>query len=321
MSSHRRIVRTSSNGSEVSVVKDSTGDYIWKICKWIFHFLRFTICIIWYWFQRVFLLIFLCFLTVGLAWWLSQKASLYRDWDPIDATLPIISWSGDTVNISNIRDFDWKTSTGFVSRFQNGSYSLSDLEGVYYIITPFSDRDGPAHTMLSFSFSGGRHLAISGEIRKERGESFSALGWILNQYELSYVVATEDDIIKLRTNYRKNQVYMYPIAVEKEKIQLLFRSMLIRADKLSREPEFYNTVWNNCTTSILNHANALRNDKLDGWKYTILPSHSDELVYGAGLINTKLSQSEARSYYRIDETARSISGEENFSQVIRKPIK
>ena len=57
---------------------------------------------------------------------------------------------------------------------------------------------------------------------------------------------------------------MYPIKTDKEKIQLLFKSMLIRADKLSREPEFYNTVWNNCTTSILSHVNALRKEKING---------------------------------------------------------
>ncbi len=95
------------------------------------------------------------------------------------------------------------------------------------------------------------------------------------------MVATEDDIIKLRTNYRKNQVIMYPIKTEKEKIQALFRSMLIRADKLSREPEFYNTLWNNCTTSILTHANALRKDRLNGGQYILLPSHSDEVIYNA----------------------------------------
>ncbi len=143
----------------------------------------------------------------------------------------------------------------------------------------------------------------------------------MNQYELAYVVATEDDIVKLRTNYRKNEVYMYPINTEKDKMEALFRSMLIRADKLTREPEFYNTIWNNCTTSILQHANALRKDKLDGGIYTLLPSHSDEVLYDAGLINTKLSLSDARSYYRIDELARSLSGEVDFSTGIRKPIK
>jgi hypothetical protein len=140
---------------------------------------------------------------------------------------------------------------------------------------------------------------------------------ILNQYELAYVVATEDDIIKLRTNYRKNQVYMYPIKTEKEKVQALFRSMLIRADKLTREPEFYNTLWNNCTTSILSHVNSLRINKLLGGKYTLLPAHSDEVIYDAGLIDTSTSLPELRIKSRIDERARSISGEEVFSEKIR----
>jgi hypothetical protein len=118
------------------------------------------------------------------------------------------------------------------------------------------------------------------------------------------VIADEADIIKLRTNYRKNGVYMYPIKTEKEKIQALFRSMLIRTDKLSKEPEFYNTLWNNCTTSLLIHANALRKEKLPWNTYTILPSHSDELVYAAGLIDTSLSLPEAREYYMISDLAR-----------------
>jgi Domain of unknown function (DUF4105) len=98
---------------------------------------------------------------------------------------------------------------------------------------------------------------------------------------------------------------MYPINTPKEKIQQLFRSMMIRADKLTREPEFYNTLWNNCTTTILQHANALRKEKIDGGKYTLLPAHSDQIVYEAGLIDTDLSLTDAREYYRIDETARS----------------
>jgi hypothetical protein len=99
---------------------------------------------------------------------------------------------------------------------------------------------------------------------------------------------------------------MYPIDVQKDKIQALFRSMLIRTDKLSREPEFYNTLWNNCTTSILMHANALREEKIPWSWYTILPAHSDEIVYRHSLINTRLPLPEARTYYRIDEIARAL---------------
>ena len=103
----------------------------------------------------------------------------------------------------------------------------------------------------------------------------------MNQYEFEYVIADEADIIKLNTNFRKNTVYMYPIKTEKKMIQALFRSLLIRSEKLSKEPEFYNTLWNNCATSILMHANALRSDKLSAGLYTLLPSHSDALLYDA----------------------------------------
>lgn len=279
------------------------------------------ILIVWYILERIILVVLMLGLTVGLAWWLSQKPSLYRDWEPQDAVLPTFSWSGDTVAIKNIRDHTWTSTTEFIPGYYDADFSLDDIEKVYYIITPFSDKDGPAHTMLSFSFSGGRDIVISAELRKERGEGFDALKGILNQFEIQYVVASETDVVKIRTNYRENQVYMYPIAVPKEKIQQLFRSMAIRADKLNREPEFYNTLWNNCTTSILVHANSLRQEKLDGGIFTLLPSHSDEIVYDAGLIDTTLSLTDARAYYRIDEVARSVSGEGDFSATIRKEIR
>ena len=142
---------------------------------------------------------------------------------------------------------------------------------------------------------------------------------MMNQFEIMYAIGSEEDIIKLRTNYRKNSVYMYPINTPKEKIQDLFRNMLIRADKLAIEPEFYNTLWNNCTTSILMHANALRNDKIPWTLDALLPAHSDDIIYNLGLIDTKLTLSEARQYYKIDELARENTASGSiFSEVIRK---
>ena len=271
--------------------------------------------IFWYWFERI---VLVCFL-VGLAWWLSLKPSLYRDWDPIDARMPEISFSGDTVTIANIRDNIWTTDTEYTPQYRMETYDLDEIEAMYYVLTPFSDQDGPAHTMFSFTFSGGRTLAISPEIRKEQGESFDAVRGVLNQYEIYYLIATESDVIKLRTNYRNNEVYAYPIRTEKEKIQSVFHSLLIRADKLAREPEFYNTIWNNCATSLLAHTNAFRQEKLQMGIKTLLPAHSDEIVYQAGLIDTNLPFPEARQYYRIDELARQ-NPDADFSSLIRKSI-
>lgn len=299
-----------------------TKVHFWKYLKKVFWILAWISRIFWYIFQRVFLLAFISAWFLLTFWWLSQEPSLYRDWEDQDNKLANIFWISDNeVQIQNIRNHEWQSDTEFVPRYLTENYRLSEIERVYYSITPFSDRDGPAHTMLSFTFSDGKHLVISAEIRKERGESFSILWWILNQFELQYVIATEEDVIQLRTHHRNNEVYMYPIQLEHEKLQLLFRSMLIRADKLSREPEFYHTFWNNCTTTILRHANALRKEKI--WfqnKYIFLPAHSDKLVYELWLIDTNLSQSEARKYYRID-----IRAKENsmlpFSELIRPEVR
>jgi Domain of unknown function (DUF4105) len=260
-------------------------------------------------------------LTIWLAWWTSQTPSLYRDWLTAESILPEVSFSGNTIFVKNVRDHIWTSDTEFKPRYYDETYNIDEIEKVYYLITPFSDYDGPAHTMLSFSFSSWKNVVISAEVRKERGEDFGAVKGILNQFELLYVIASEEDVIKLRTNHRKNEVYMYPIDTPKEKIQWLFRNMMVRSDKLTREPEFYNTFWNNCTTSILLHANALREEKIPWTIKTLLPSHSDEIIYNLGLINTKLSLSEARSYYRIDELARSAGTGAVFSEVIRKEIR
>ena len=75
---------------------------------------------------------------------------------------------------------------------------------------------GPAiaHLLLSFGF-GDDHLAISIEARKEKGEGYSSVKGFVRQYELYYVVADERDVLRVRTNYRKDppeDVYAIPCA-------------------------------------------------------------------------------------------------------------
>lgn len=82
--------------------------------------------------------------------------------------------------------------------------------------------------------------------------------------------------------------------------------MIIRSQKLAAEPEFYNTLFNNCTTTIWRHANALRKDKIKWTHYLILPEYSDKIIFDEGLIDTDLSLEEARKFFNISEKARNI---------------
>jgi hypothetical protein len=256
-------------------------------------------------------------LTVGLAWWLSQKPSLYRDWAVDQAILPTISFSGNLVEVKNVRNFQYKTTTDFTSGYYNRTYNLDEIESVYYIIEPFSKMDGPAHTMLSFGFSGGVFVTVSAEVRKEKGESFDAVPGLLNQFEIVYIVGDENDLVKLRANYRKDAVHMYPIKTPKEKMQGLFSSTMHRADQLTKEPEFYNTLWNTCATSILRHVNAMRTEKVSWNQKILLPSHSDDIAYELGLIDTKLPLPEAREYYKINALSEKYADDVNYSERIR----
>ena len=254
-------------------------------------------------------------------WWFSQKPSLYRDWSTDQAILPEISFSWSEVFIKNIRNFRYTSTDNYEASYYDQVYNKNEIERVYYIVEPFSTMDGPAHTMFSFSFSGGKDIAVSTEIRKEKGESFDPFLWMMNQYEIVNMVWDEKDLIKLRTNYRKDAVYMYPIKAEKEDIQDLFISLMKRTDKLRREPEFYNTLWNSCSTGILGHVNALRKEKIWWSRDILLPAHSDKIAYDLGLIDTKLSYEEARKYYQINELAEKYADRKDFSEKIRKEIK
>ncbi len=292
-----------------------------RTLKFCFYVTAITIKTFWYIFQRVFLLWFLIFLTIWLAWWLSLKPSLYKDWSTDQSKLAQISFSWNIVSIKDIRNFRYKTTEEYSISYYDKDYDTDKIESAYYIIEPFSSMDWPAHTMLTFWFSTWSYITVSAEIRKEKWEKFDPISWILNQYEIAYMIWDEKDLIALRANYRNDKVIMYPVKASKEDIKALFISMMHRADKLSKEPEFYNTIWNTCMTNILLHVNSLKKEKI-GWNSKILlPSHSDDIAYSLWLLDTQLPLYLAREYYTINELSIKAINDPLYSEKIRKPIK
>lgn len=127
-----------------------------------------------------------------------------------------MSFEGDIVSIKNLRNYDYRATDDYTPAYYDEVFDLSKLTRAWYIIEPFGECDGPAHTMMSFDFEDDKYLSVSVEIRKEKGESFSALKGILNQYEIVYMLGDERDLVRLRSNYRKDDVYMFPIKASQE---------------------------------------------------------------------------------------------------------
>ena len=91
-----------------------------------------------------------------------------------------------------------------------------------------------------------------------------------------------------------------------------------RVNKLSREPEFYNTLTNNCTTNIREHINHLQVDRVPYDYRVLLPGYSDQLAYDLGLIERHGSYEATRLRARVNYQAYVHRDDPAFSELIRR---
>lgn len=253
-----------------------------------------------------------------LAFVLLVRPSNDRQWSDDQTRLPIAEFSGPLVTIRNIRNFDYQASDRWSADWYDRTFDLRKLDSGWFVVEPFGERQGPAHTFVSFGFGDQGYVAISVEIRKEKGESFSVLKGLLRQYELMYVVGDERDLMRLRSNYRGDDVFLYRVNTSPEKLRRMFVSMLERANKLAREPEFYNTLTNTCTTNIVRHVNTITPKRIPFSYEVLLPGYSDRLAYELGIIDTSAPFEAVRARSKINDLAMKYDRDPDFSRKIRR---
>jgi len=248
------------------------------------------------------------------------KASNERNWSPDQAVLPHADFSKDRqqVTIRNIRACEYRTADDYTVRHYDKTFDLTKLTSVDFIRVPFPDMPELAHTMLSFGFDDKEYVAVSVEIRKEQGEAYNPALGAMNKYEIMYVLGDERDLIGLRTNFRLNDVYVYPTRAEPEQVRKLFENVLARVNKLEKQPEFYNTLTNNCTTNIAKHINELVPGRVPYDYRVLMPGYSDRLAYDLGLLKTPFSFEETRRAARVTDVAYEHRDDPDFSQAIRR---
>jgi len=248
------------------------------------------------------------------------RPSNHRVWTAGQEQLPNAIFDGARVTIHNVRNFPWGPDEAGTAVWEDRTYDLDRIASAWFVLAPFSrDNRGPAHTFLSFGFADSQYVAISIEARREAGEDYSLLRGMLRRFEIMYVIGDERDLIGLRTNIRGDDVYVYPIRASQEKIRALFVEMLQRANALHERPEFYNTLTNNCTTNILEHANRITPNRIPYGKEVLLPGYADELAQRLGLIDTELALADARARFLVNQRARTFAEDPLFSVRIREP--
>ncbi len=252
------------------------------------------------------------------AWWATILPSHDREWRKDVAVMPRAVIDGDTVRITDVRNFDYRSRGDFTVRYEERIVSISHLVGVDFYVSFWME--GPiGHTFLSFMFDNAPPLSVSIETRPEVGEGYSPIASMFKQYELIYVVGEERDLVRLRTNYRDEEVFLYHLTVSPQAARRLFMVYLERINELHDEAEWYHLLSNSCTINIVRYANvAGRSGGLD--IRHILNGLIDRYFYETGLVNTSLSFDELRRRSNITGVSRAAGDGADFSQRIRASL-
>lgn len=253
--------------------------------------------------------------AVGLVAWLSQQPSNDRLWQADVERMAHAEFDGDRVLVHDVRNAEYRSETDYTVRWEDRQLDLAKLRSLDLFLIYWGS-PAIAHTIMSFGFEDGQYLAISIETRKEVGESYSALRGFFRNYELVYVIADERDVVRLRTNYRGEDVYLYRLDVPPEGTRLLLERYLDATNALYVQPEWYNALTDNCTTSIQHLAAPLETRSWWSWKL-LLNGYLDELAYQIGAIDNSLPFAELKARSHINERARAAGDDPAFSLRIR----
>jgi Domain of unknown function (DUF4105) len=263
------------------------------------------------------LLCLACFCLV-LAWWFRLKPTNTADWQA-DVDRPAwVERHGDQLIIHDLRNCDYRTETDYSNCWSDRTLRLSDLNGGDLFFTTWSVR-WIGHPILSFQFGDGQHIAFSIEARYKGSQVYSAILGFFRQYELIFVVADERDVIRLRTNFRKDEeVFLYRTRMDPETARAIFLTYVDYLNKLKNHPEWYNALTRNCTTAIDKQIAADIADP-HPWNYQILLNGTmDKMLYDRGrLVTDGLPFPELKSRAHINATARAADTSPDFSSLIR----
>jgi Domain of unknown function (DUF4105) len=253
-----------------------------------------------------------------LFWWQHIAPSNDRMWADDVAQITSGTLGDNRVTLHNVRNFDWRTDDDFTPRWETRVYELDKLDSVDMIMS-YWDGWAIAHMLVSFGFEDGQHVAFSVEVRREKNKSYSEIGGFFKRYGLSIIAADERDVIRVRTNVRGEDDYLYRIRMPLAAMRSLFIGYVEQADRLVNEPRFYNTITVNCTTLVYHMMK-----RIVGylpWSYRLLfTGYLPAYVYRVDGLDPRYSLEELRALGRITDRAKQSDRSATFSADIRRGI-
>ncbi len=250
-----------------------------------------------------------------LVWWLRQKPSHHRDWDPSVAVAPRVARQEDMLTVENVRNFEYRSLDDFTPRYEARTVHLSALRGADIILFNWGSR-WMSHPVLVFDFGADGRICISIEVRYRKGQQFAIFRSFYRQQELIFLVADERDVILRRTKHGRPQTaHLYRLNANVDRLRTAFLDFVGAINNLYEKPRWYHGICANCTTTFYR----LPNSRLRFDFRVLANGRLDRALYDDGLLDRSLPFDQLRRLALINDIA-NAAPEADFGDHLRREM-
>ncbi|WP_425101647.1 DUF4105 domain-containing protein [Tropicibacter sp. S64] len=275
--------------------------------------------------KRAFLILLAlpCLAVLGLlANWQLHTPSHDRVWRADFSRLPEVTEQGDRYAIANVRNWDYaRDGSVNAEEWITAEIDPSKLVQAWFMVEPFDVNPAIAHTMMAFTFEDGGGYVASVEARREEGEVYDApKAAILPVFEYMVVWATERDMYFNSAFWAGDQLYRYPLTIPLDQQKAVLRGIIAKTAEVQAEPQWYNTLFANCTNVLARVVNDLRPGSVPVDKAWVLTGYSDDFLYDEKMIptNASFAEVEKRAHVTPDIVALGdVQGALAFSRALK----